>query len=185
MSDVDDTVPSGPVDASAFALVLKEAAIELLGLYGVRLRPLEPDEPRGALKDDDLVAILPFAGPVLTGQLLLAGTADVIAHTLPSADMRTPEFLLDWTGELSNQILGRVKERLLRRGADLGVETPTVYVGHDAPFGLLDPFSTVGHMLCHDAAQMFVCFEVHAQQGFRLADDPTPAHEGHAGRRLL
>jgi CheY-specific phosphatase CheX len=185
MNDATEVLPSGPVDAETFATVLKEAATELLGLYGVRLRPLEPDEPRGSLNTDDLVAILPFAGPRLSGQLLLAGSEELVARTLPSEDLRTEEFLLDWAGELANQVLGRVKERLLRRGADLDVDTPTVYFGHEAPFGLLDPFSTVGHMLRHDASEMFVCFEVHAEDGFRLTDDPTPPHVGHAGRRLL
>ncbi len=169
-----------------FARVLADASASLLRLYGLNVAPLSPDAARPAIEGRDVIALVPFEGGILGGKLLLAGAPEVLVATLPFQPEGTPpqEMLLDWAGELSNQILGRVKERLVRRGADMDVGVPIAFPGEMAPFGLLDPFHTVGHTLGGPDHHLFTCFEVRVRGGFRLTDAEDPEH-GLAGRRLL
>jgi hypothetical protein len=76
-----------------------------------------------------LCGVMGFVGPDLRGSCLLAGTQDPFERSQPSKGT-----LRDWVGELTNQLMGRVKIRLLRRGTEIALTTPIVLQGeHIAP----------------------------------------------------
>jgi hypothetical protein len=81
---------------------------------------------------------------------------------------------LDWIGELGNQVLGRVKERLLGRGLDVAVESLETVVARDADVGTLDPDRTVGHALTSPDGHLLAWFEVAADAPLSLGAPDSP-----------
>lgn len=93
--------------------------------------------------------IVGFTGDQMRGALLLATSAEPLGRTLPSTDAS----LREWIAELSNQLLGRIKNRLVAHGVTLHMSTPTVLRGqHMAPVSAtpLIPytFSSGGGIVC-------------------------------------
>jgi CheY-specific phosphatase CheX len=89
----------------------------------------------------------------------------------------------DWVGELSNQLLGRIKIELLKRGVEIYLNLPAVLLGqHLAPLprAQLKPLKFA---LANGAAAVWI--ELDARPGFKIeaaeAGDPGPA----AGDALL
>jgi CheY-specific phosphatase CheX len=80
---------------------------------------------------DDIGASIGFTGTSLRGSLVLISSKRLIKTVLPVAVGRGSESaqIADWMGELSNQTLGRIKNRLLAYGVTLEMSTPTVLFG--------------------------------------------------------
>jgi CheY-specific phosphatase CheX len=97
-----------------------ECCEALFAHYGVDLT-FAPDTSRAEVWDEDLAlaGIIGFTADELRGSLVLAmGRAPLEAVDAEAARHR------DWIQELSNQLLGRVKNRLLGYGVDLKMTTP-------------------------------------------------------------
>jgi hypothetical protein len=188
---------TAPPDAAfTLAAFLERSAREVFAHYGLRLDVAGDEELRPRLSDDDVLAILRFAGDggrgPLRGTLVLATDVDTVARVLPdtlsgsegdtpsAAGRPTPpspslEESLDWIGELGNQVLGRVKERLLGRGLDVAVESLETVVARDADVGTLDPDRTVGHALTSPDGHLLAWFEVAADAPLSLGAPDSPA----------
>ena len=65
--------------------------------------------------------------PELSGTLVVTTTEEVVLRTLPK-DVEQPK-PSDWLGELSNQLLGRLKNQLSQFGLKIQVSTPVVLMG--------------------------------------------------------
>src|SRR6266545_2035589 len=96
-----------------------------------------------------LSGVIGFAGSDMRGTLLLAMTRGLLEDLSPSAaSMR------DWIAELSNQLLGRFKNQLLRFGTEIYAATPSVLRGE-----LITPLpracALAGH--CFESAQGSAC----------------------------
>jgi hypothetical protein len=61
----------------------------------------------------------------MRGAILLASTREPLGRTSPVNDTS----LREWVAELSNQLIGRVKNKLVARGVVLHVSTPVVLRG--------------------------------------------------------
>lgn len=73
--------------------------------------------------------VMGFAGSKLRGSVLLAGTEEPFSRSRPAQGE-----LRDWVGELTNQLVGRLKLQLLERGTRIALSTPVVIQGeHVAP----------------------------------------------------
>ncbi|HEX4340705.1 MAG TPA: chemotaxis protein CheX [Polyangiaceae bacterium] len=92
--------------------------------------PLEQTEATQR-ETDDIGASIGFTGTTLRGSLVLISSKRLIKGVLPVAVGRGSESaqIADWMGELSNQTLGRIKNRLLAYGVTLEMSTPTVLFG--------------------------------------------------------
>lgn len=119
-----------------------EAVISIFAAYGLSLQMTRRAAPgvRSVVKlgmeagvgTFDLGALVNFAGPEVRGSLLLASTADVIAPTRPCAPKRFAALAppartimtRDWTGELANQVLGRMKTSLAGFGISFDTHPP-------------------------------------------------------------
>ena len=77
------------------------------------------------ISDLELCGLVGFVGREISGTLLLATTAEPL-----SASNRVAARGRDWMAELSNQLFGRIKNRLLRRGLEL-IGTPPAVIGGD------------------------------------------------------
>jgi len=89
-------------------------------------------DPTGDGQEAELVAVIGFSGSQARGVIGLSATPDVIRALYPREDSRDDlgeAELADWTGELANQLLGRLKLDLMRRGVQLWMATPVVLRG--------------------------------------------------------
>ncbi len=80
---------------------------------------------------DDIGASIGFTGSSLRGALVLISSKRLINKVLPVEARRGDEAakVADWMGELTNQTLGRIKNKLLAHGVTLEMSTPTVLFG--------------------------------------------------------
>jgi hypothetical protein len=117
---------SGP-SAAAVALVdglVQDATRALFANYGVELE-LDDKPVASTLGSVQLVSVIGFSSPAFSGSLLLASPNSVVEHTVPTPDAN----LADWSGELSNQLLGRLKNLLLDYHVQIDISLPVVIAG--------------------------------------------------------
>ncbi|MBN2192989.1 MAG: chemotaxis protein CheX [Polyangiaceae bacterium] len=141
------------------------ACEELFAAYGVSLR-VSSDSNR-PFDQIVLCGVLGFTGSQLRGSVLLAGTEGPFAVSRPAQGQ-----VRDWVGELTNQLVGRLKNRLRERGAEIAPSTPVVLQGeHIAPLPrhLLIPL-----MFDCDQGVVLVWVHVETTPGFEL----MPAADG-------
>ena len=121
-----------------FEQVASKACEELFGRYGLAVRRAgDEDDP---VSPDFLVcSVIGFTGRDLRGTLILALTEDLSGLSNPVAGIDrgnspNPMAQRDWVGELSNQLLGRIKLDLLRWGIEISLNLPALLLGrHLAP----------------------------------------------------
>jgi hypothetical protein len=93
---------------------------DLFEAYGVELVPAAERTGSGPLH---LAGILAFSGETLRGSMMLGATATALAKSNPitgGAQHRS------WIAELTNQLVGRFKNRLLNHGVEISIATPAV-----------------------------------------------------------
>jgi CheY-specific phosphatase CheX len=130
--------------------VLLRSTEELFGRSGA---PLTPTTAEMALKVDDLHvgALIGFDGPQIRGSLMLICTFQVAARSRPArlggvaplSSRVSRDWILvrDWTGELANQLVGRVKNRLLVFGIGFQIATPLALSGRGLALALRTPMN--------------------------------------------
>jgi CheY-specific phosphatase CheX len=98
------------------------AATELLDAYGVKLT----EAVEGWEESDEVLysGVMGFIGERVRGTLLLAAPKDTVLATAPE-DARPR----DWVGELANQLVGRLKSKLMAHGVTVALSTPVVLSG--------------------------------------------------------
>jgi CheY-specific phosphatase CheX len=105
-----------------------EACISLFEAYSLSLVRTTADvqQSEGLM----YCGVIGYTGAEVRGTLMLATTSEPIGRTSPSRDASPRE----WVAELTNQLLGRIKTRLVRRGVTIHMSTPVVLRGqHLAP----------------------------------------------------
>src|SRR5437868_10143659 len=106
--------------------LIEQSAIEsAIGLFlscSVCLDYADTTE-RAIISNIELCGVVGFVGREITGTVLLAVTAEPL-----NATNRFAVRGRDWMAELTNQLFGRIKNRLLRRGLQLA-GTPPVVIG--------------------------------------------------------
>ncbi len=115
--------------------IIEAAAAGLFAAHDwpVRRRSYEGSSPEPG--DASIVASIGFSGDTLCGALALGGTATAFAASLPPEvareAAREPDrgLLQDWAGELSNQLLGRTKNKLACYGVDVRISVPIIVTG--------------------------------------------------------
>jgi CheY-specific phosphatase CheX len=98
------------------------ACTELMDAYGVRLAPSQGGWPES--EDVMFSGVMGFVGESVRGTCLLAAAQATVEAAAPkNAAAR------DWVGELANQLVGRLKAKLMARGATIALSTPVVLRG--------------------------------------------------------
>ncbi len=86
--------------------------------------------PRTTPAAASFAASLGFTADHLRGTLVLIAPEVAIARVLPAelaGGRDNPDALADWAAELSNQLVGRVKNKLLRFGVTITLSVPSVF----------------------------------------------------------
>ena len=146
------------------------AGAELLEAYGVDSVPAKG----GWVENDELLysGVMGFYGETLSGTCLLAAPAATVLAAAPR-DARPR----DWVGELTNQLVGRLKSKLLARGVTIAMTTPVVLSGvriSPLPRGDMEPavFET-------STGRALVWLEFEATSAFRFGSErPIAGTEG-------
>lgn len=97
----------------------EEACLSLFDAYGVQLSRVEHASAPEA--DHCLTGIIGFTGQGITGMCLVAASEEPLAASNPAGGT-----LRDWVAELSNQLAGRLKHKLLTQGVEVYITTPIV-----------------------------------------------------------
>jgi hypothetical protein len=132
-----DTVSSMPGLVDELVSITSETAILVEGLvmdatralfetYGVKLE-LDGRAITKTLPSVDLISTIGFSSPNLNGSLLLAIPNVVLQQTLPTPGAD----LADWSGELANQLLGRLKNKLTHYEVLINLALPVVVSGDE------------------------------------------------------
>src|SRR5882724_10168205 len=123
--------------------------------------------------------VMGFGGKSLRGALVLATTREPLEHTKPDAFGSQR----DWVCELANQLMGRVKNKLLTLGVEVLLATPAGLSGEN----LSPPPSKLRAPQVFAAASGFVCVWIDCEyaDGFELPSSPPrdlepPVAEGDA-----
>jgi hypothetical protein len=118
----------------------QNAAIDLFAAYGVTL-DRKPVTPMGDAEGPDVSSggVIGFRGKDLDGSLLVVGTFSLLAECRPQPPKPGPlsissasDWILvrDWSMELANQLLGRIRNRLREYGIEVQVKLPTAVSGY-------------------------------------------------------
>lgn len=117
---------AGPVSAILPSKLVRDLAhqaiVELFSDYGVSIFPGEP--PKELERPILCSGVVGFTGPGLRGSSVLSLSQEPIVRSMPAAGSES-----DWLSELSNQLVGRIKNKMLAYGAVVYVTTPVVLRG--------------------------------------------------------
>lgn len=101
-----------------FMAATMEAVVSLFSSYHVSVDPI-------ALEDSghspaSRTSRIGFVGDHIHGTLILGTTREPLTQSMP---IRARDS--DWIAELSNQLLGRIKNQVIRRGIEFSMSTPS------------------------------------------------------------
>jgi len=100
---------------------LQQSAVELFGDIGAQF-----DIAQASDWTPDVTSIVGIAGSGIAGSVALSTSSRCLVELAQLGNASIPE---DWLGELSNQLVGRFKRRLVPHGASFGLGTPVVLTG--------------------------------------------------------
>jgi hypothetical protein len=110
--------------------LLRSAACELFAAYNVDVSPTPVAPPTGRL-----VAVIGFSGPTLRGGVgMMADRQLLEAVGIESTRAGSDDPALDLLGELANQLLGRLKNKLLAHAISVSVTLPIALRGIELRF---------------------------------------------------
>lgn len=79
-----------------------------------------------------VASVIGFSGEMIKGSLAISSEKSLLDKSHPNHAMGMPVAdadLSDWSGEIANQILGRIKNKVSKVGATFSMATPTNMVG--------------------------------------------------------
>jgi hypothetical protein len=154
-----------PIDDLVF-----DCCRDLFAAYELDVSPRDrSDFP--ATEELAVCGVMGFGGKSMRGALVLATTREPLEHTNPNGFGSQR----DWVCELANQLMGRVKNRLVALGVEIHLATPAGLSGENlspAPGKLRAP-------QVFAAANGFVCVWIDCEfmDGFELPAAPSPEVE--------
>jgi hypothetical protein len=155
-----------------------DCCTSLFEAYGVALTPVSTPVPM-AESERTLTGVVGFTGPGILGMCLLSGTDGPLGASNPAGDGS----IRDWIAELTNQLAGRLKHKLITRGAVVYITTPIVLQG-----ARIEPLPR--HRLLHQqftaaggVVSMWV--EVETTPDFVLSDEAAEESGAVEGEALL
>ena len=158
----------------AFREQLIDALCELLGEYRGRLDHWAEAACPEISEHDRVAGIVGFAADQFVGSIAIMAAPSAIASLLPEAlvAVASDESVIeDWVGELSNQLLGRAKNKLAAMGLSFKLATPTVVGG--SRLRLVQAESNASEWMCVDSSsgRLYVMLEFRGNVDFEWAED--------------
>lgn len=144
--------------------LVEEAGIALFEHYEISLQITDTDAT-----DLECVAVIGFSSDVLRGALGLA-----ISRALLDTSFEGIGNINDWVGELTNQMLGRLKNLLLRYDVTLYLATPMVLRGLKLELATTGRQQIIAVRYAASEGNLCVWLDVNTEPGLELrpSDDP-------------
>jgi hypothetical protein len=120
-------MPPTLLKPTAIDAIIQSSTVELMRSYNLSVAPRERIEVVGHVPGSDAVGIIAFDGPNISGSLTLSVPLGV--YNLPMRRNPTNTTHGEWTYELTNQLMGRIKNRLLQFQVRLHTHVPMVLSG--------------------------------------------------------
>lgn len=157
---------------------LRDCSLELLRDIGA-----EFTEADASSWLPDITAIIGFAGDGIAGSLALSTSHSCLGGL---AKLGNTEMSEDWLGELSNQLLGRMKRRLASHGASFGLSTPVVIAGERLRLSTGQQKEPIARCaLGSDIGRVQVLLEIDFRDGFALTEESVEDGSLIEGEALL
>ncbi len=163
---------------------LATAAKDLLASHGVEL---EEADFRAEGIEEPYASTIGFTAQGHRGVLVLTASRSLAIRSLPPS-LRAgvvPEALIaDWTGELSNQMLGRLKNHFHEVGIEIALSTPTVFAGKELRhLALASPISRT--ILLKGGGCLLVEFQADFDEDFEIPESGAGRGEGPSEGEVL
>ncbi len=142
--------------------LVAENCLKLFADYQLEIRAEAPTEALAAERFL-LCGIIGFTSKHLRGALVLATTREPLERTNPAAASHR-----DWICELSNQLLGRVKNQMLGLGVDIFPSTPIALRGEHLSPVLQQRL--VAELFTVDGGVVCVWMDCEFESGFELSE---------------
>jgi hypothetical protein len=120
---------SVPSARTTIDIILQGSTVELFHAHGVAVAPLGSSPVGNQQRYYDCAGMIGFDGASLSGTLTLSIPTAVFGFHCESRPVGETTALTDWTQELINQLLGRVKNRLTMFQTNLKPHLPSVLSG--------------------------------------------------------
>ena len=135
MNDTEATASAADDFRSRALGDLQSAAEELFANYGAELKLDTSAEELQRRLELTLGAAIGFTSPHVRGILAITVDDDLAHQMNPVANGNAGDASGDWIGELANQLLGRLKNKLLSCGVELALSTPVIVEGNHLRIG--------------------------------------------------
>ncbi len=164
-------------DRLLLADILVRSTLYTLAAHGVDAGQVEGQD---SAPEGFVLAFVDFTGEKLRGTLRLDPSRALLERSYPATDPGVATHdndLYDWSGELSNLLLGRLKRELGEAGVVIQLSTPVVVSGNALPTRASShPTVCVTGLFASEAGAMRVRLDVTAEPLFRLGTlRPPPA----------
>lgn len=139
---------------------VSDSCLQLFQDYSLPLQRVK----EGEVFDAELLfcGVVGFTGEQMRGTLLLATSREPLGRTTPGGESS----LREWIAELSNQLLGRIKNKLLAHGVNLHLSTPVVLRG--AQIAPVSRAELIPYAFACDGGYVCVWFDAEVQSGVDL-----------------
>jgi hypothetical protein len=158
-----------------FLGVARECCSRLFASYGYPLRSCAPAGGTALT----YFAVIEFRASGLQGSLVLGSSEAPLARSNPAKAVPID----DWIAELSNQLLGRVKNRLLLYALELQVATPVSL--RDRHLSAARTHGRPSVSLAGQGGLVRVWVDLQLARGFRMACEPAPSRAGPEESQIL
>lgn len=162
--------PSSEEFQALVGVLAGDSCRELFRDYGGELAPAAPDVVPG--EGLCFCAVVGFYGEALRASLVLGMSPSAIAELTCLSGSRER----DVVGELSNQLLGRLKNKFLERDVEFDITVPVVLRGeHFAPAPKTPLRPTVFQL---GAGSVWLWVELECSEGFSMLSEPDESKAG-------
>jgi chemotaxis protein CheX len=157
-----------------FHTSLREACDGLFASLRLNVLAALGRAPGSELEGTQLASVIGFLGTQVKGSLTVRAPVSFFSGTFPveKDGEHSLHEVSDWAGEIANQLLGRVKNKLLPYGVSFSMTTPAMIYGDclqeaEARHGSL----TI--VFPWQEEQICVRFDLKLEPGLKILDEPT------------
>lgn len=144
--------------------VVQNAALELFDAYRFPVTPTGPAIPPPERKARvELAAVIGFVADQARGNLTIATSAPVLRASSPAGGIH------DWLGEVSNQLLGRIKNKLAPYGLSIDVTPPLVVASGEVSVGGMRSDTVRMHTLSSSEGNLQLWLRIQLEESVVLA----------------
>jgi CheY-specific phosphatase CheX len=116
-----------PTPTTAVDTIIQSSTVELMRLHRVSVAPRPPAEVVGYVPVAEVAGVANFHGPDIGGSLTLAVPVAVYDLMLLRHGLNTTH--AEWVYELTNQVMGQIRNRLIQFQVKLRTHVPIVLSG--------------------------------------------------------